>query len=109
MTNLALDIPLFTRHPVLHPDTDDSLLSTMCRTRSLVDFNDFRVVGNNGAVLNCGHDQRNVHSRIIVLTVVVDDTADEAFRLEHRERLECLATAHPVGAFHVLRAGEDIV
>lgn len=81
----------------------------MSGTGRLVDLDNFGVIGDNRTMLNGGHDQGNVHSRIIVLTVVVNDTSDQAFRLEHGERLESLAAAHPVGGFHVLGTGEEVV
>jgi hypothetical protein len=81
----------------------------MCGTRRLVDLDHFRVIGHNGTMLDGGHDQRNVHSGIIVLPVVVDDTADEAVGFEHGECFEGFAAAHPVCGFHVLGTGKEVV
>jgi hypothetical protein len=107
--HLALDIPFLSSHPVLHPDTNNSVLATVSGTGRLVDLDHFRVVGHNRAMLDGGHNQGNVHSRIIVLAVVVDDTSNQAIGLEHWERLKGLSAAHPVGGFHVLGTGEEIV
>lgn len=43
------------------------------------------------------------------LTIVVDDTTDQALTLEHRECLESFTLAHPVCRLHVLLTGQKIV
>jgi hypothetical protein len=77
--------------------------------RRLVDLDDFGVVGDHGAMLNGGHNEGDVHSGIVVLAIVVDDTTYKAVGLEHGECLESFAAAHPVRSFHVLGTGEEVV
>ena len=40
---------------------------------------------------------------------MVDDTADETVRLQHRERLHGSTSTHEVRALHVLLTGQDVV
>lgn len=68
VTHSTLDIPLFTSHVVLQSCTADPLLATSRSIRSLVNLSDLGVVRDDRTVLNGRHDERNVHSGVVVLT-----------------------------------------
>lgn len=105
----ALDSKLLAREEVLERRGVDPLLAVVPRVRPLVERGDLALVGDNGAVLNRRRNERNVHTRVVVLAVVVDNGTHKPLLLEHGERLERLALAHPVRALHVLLACEDVV
>jgi hypothetical protein len=86
-TNLALDGPLVSRDLVLASSRVDLAIG------SLVETDDGNVVGDGGSLVDGGEDEGHVHSRVVVLSVVVDDTTGETLLLEHGERLEGLGLA----------------
>jgi hypothetical protein len=81
----------------------------VCAARSLVDLDNLGVIRNDGAVLDRGHDQGDVHTRVVVLTIVVDNTSNKTIGFQHWESLEGLSSTHPISGFHVLRTGKEIV
>lgn len=102
-THLGLGLPLATGEDVAHPR------ALALAVGVLEEFNHLAVVGGDGAVLNGRHGEGDVHARVVVLSVVVDDGALQAVRLEHRERLEGFALAEDVRRLEVGVAGEEIV
>ncbi|GKT76549.1 hypothetical protein ColTof4_08972 [Colletotrichum tofieldiae] len=70
---------------------------------------DFDVVDDGCAVERSSQGERDVHAGVVVLAVVVDESANHVVAAEHGEGLEGLVRGDVVGALETLGTGEEIV
>ena len=74
-----------------------------------LEASDFHVVHQSSTVEGSSHCERDVHSRVIVCTIVVDESTPEVVLLQHRESVQCLTLGQEVRSLDVLRASQKVV
>lgn len=69
----------------------------------------FGVVQDGSAVEGGSDGDGDVHTRVVMGTVIVDQGANEVSLLEHGKSIESLAPSEEVGAFNAFAASEEVV
>ena len=100
---LRTNVKLISRHLITQTRTNDAALVR------LVERDDFAVIRSDSAMLDSRQHERNVHTRIILLAIVVHDTTSQVVRAEHREGLQRLVATDDIRIAHVLLACDKVV
>lgn len=69
----------------------------------------FGVVGDGGTVQSGSHGNGDVHARVVVGTVVVDEGANQVGLLEHGEGFQSFALGKKVRALNALASSQEII
>lgn len=68
MTHSTLDSPLLSGHLISDVGGADPLDTASRCVRLLVELGDFDVIGHDGSVLNSSQGERDIHTRVVVLS-----------------------------------------
>ena len=105
-----IDDALGSRHPRFPRQTISHSSAGHASSRRVLDqFRHLDVIRRRRAFASRRQRESDVHSRVVVLAVVVDDRADELRLFQHGKRFESVTFAEEIAASKEVASGEEVV